>query len=80
MDMKILMLLQATSCKTGLKEAPKDICKDISCWNVESQEHGGATSYEVLRWKGNIEIRKTKSLTITFLNLGESSATVLMKQ
>lgn len=51
------MLLQATSCKTGLKEAPKDICKDISCWNVESREHGGATSYEVLKWKCNIKIR-----------------------
>ncbi len=47
--MKFLMLLQATLRKIGLKEAPKDICKDISCWNVESQEHGGATSYEVLR-------------------------------
>lgn len=47
--MKFLMLLQATLRKTGLKEAPKDICKDISCWNVESQEHGGATFYEVLR-------------------------------
>ena len=47
--MKFLMLLQATLRKTGLKEASKDICKDISCWKVESQEHGGATSYEVLR-------------------------------
>ena len=55
--MKFLMLLQATLCKTGLKEAPKDICKDISCWNVESREHGGATSYEVLKWKCNIKIR-----------------------
>ena len=60
MDMKFLMLLQATLCKTGLKEAPKDICKDISCWNVESQEHGGATAYEVLRWKGNIDLSKLK--------------------
>ena len=50
--MKILMLLQATSCKTGLKEAPKGICTDIQCWNVESQEHGGATSDEMLKWKG----------------------------
>ena len=49
--MKFLMLLQATLRKTGLKEAPKDICKDISCWNVESQEHGVLTHYEVLIWK-----------------------------
>lgn len=58
--MKFLMLLQATLRKTGLKEAPKDICKDISCWNVESQEHGGATSYEVLRQKGNTDLGKLK--------------------
>ena len=61
--MKFLMLLQATLRKTGLKEAPKDICKDISCWNVESQEHGGATSYEVLRWKSNMDLSNLKFLS-----------------
>lgn len=57
--MKFLMLLQATLCKTGLKEAPKDICKDISCWNVESQEHGGATSYEVLELEIQYRVKVT---------------------
>ena len=57
--MKFLMLLQATLRKTGLKEAPKDICKDISCWNVESQEHGGATSYEVLELEIQYRVKVT---------------------
>lgn len=57
---------------TGLKEAPKDICraKIIGTWKAENMEE--------IQFLWSIDKEKWK--TITYLNLGESEATVPLKQ
>ena len=57
---------------TGLKEAPKDICKAkiIGTWKAENTEE-----IQFLR-----SIDKEKHNAITYLNLSESEATVPLKQ
>lgn len=57
---------------TGLKEAPKDICKAkiIGTWKAENMEE-----IQFLR-----SIDKEKHNAITYLNLSESEATVPLKQ
>lgn len=57
---------------TGLKEAPKDICKAkiIGTWKAENMEE-----IQFLR-----SIGKEKQNAITYLNLSESEATVPLKQ
>lgn len=57
---------------TGLKEAPKDICKAkiIGTWKAENMEE-----IQFLR-----SIDKEKLITITYLNLSDSEVIVPLKQ